>query len=62
MSRVPRQAEDSSEGWRSQGGRKGRAWHPGLSHHPSQGAGQAGGWQEQPQSRTLDPTLGMGTG
>lgn len=34
----------------------------GLSHHPSQGAGQAGGWQEQPHSGYRDwrPPWGWG--
>ena len=38
VSRISKQAEDSSEGWLSQGSRMDRAWHPGPVPKPQQGS------------------------
>lgn len=40
---------------------QGRAWQPGLSHHPRQEQGSWGA-HEQPQTQALGPVLGPGLG
>lgn len=64
MSRVPKQAEGSNEGWRSQGRQKGRARHPGPVPQPQPGSRAGRGLVGAAPLRlqTLDTTLGMGTG
>ena len=39
VSRISKQAEDSSEGWQIQVGSKGRVWHPGYVPKTQQGIG-----------------------
>ena len=64
MSRVPKQAEGSNEGWRSQGGQKGRARHPGPVPPPQPGSRAGGGLAGAAPLRLQrqDTALGIGTG